>query len=56
MTSSNLKSVDATRWVASEHPMRRASDRLPPFTVVVPCFNEVASVRSTVEMLAEVNR
>jgi glycosyltransferase involved in cell wall biosynthesis len=38
---------------SSEHPMRRATDCLPPFSVVVPCFNEVESIRSTVESLIE---
>jgi len=54
MTTADLKSVEAGELVTSDHPMRRTSDRLPPFSVVVPCFNEVGSIRSTVEALAEI--
>jgi glycosyltransferase involved in cell wall biosynthesis len=54
MTGADLKSMDATELATSDHPMRRASDRLPPFSVVVPCFNEVGCIRSTVEALAGV--
>jgi glycosyltransferase involved in cell wall biosynthesis len=39
---------------ATDHPLRRASDRLPPYSVVVPCFNEIESIRSTVEALARI--
>jgi glycosyltransferase involved in cell wall biosynthesis len=53
MTSADLKSMEAKELVALDHPMRRASDRLPPFSIVVPCFNEVGCIRSTVEVLAE---
>jgi glycosyltransferase involved in cell wall biosynthesis len=54
MTAADLKSIAANELVPSEYPMRRASDRLPPFSVVVPCFNEVGSIRTTVEGVAEV--
>ena len=54
MTAADLKSMEANDLVTSDHPMRRVSDRLPPFTVVVPCFNEVGCIGSTVESLAEV--
>jgi len=36
------------------HPLRRASDVLPPYSVIVPCFNEVRGIRSTLEELAAV--
>jgi len=52
MAAADLKSVGAGELVRSDHPMRRATDRLPPFSVVVPCFNEVGSIRSTVDALA----
>ena len=52
MTDSDLTPVEANDLVTSDHPMRRATDRLPPFSVVVPCFNEVGSIRSTVDSLA----
>jgi glycosyltransferase involved in cell wall biosynthesis len=54
VTAADLKSIDAGELVTSENPMRRASDRLPPFSVVVPCFNEAGSIRSTIEALAKV--
>jgi glycosyltransferase involved in cell wall biosynthesis len=38
----------------SGHPLRRATDHRPPFTIVVPCFNEAGCIRSTVEALAEI--
>jgi len=53
-TTEDLKSADLNELVRSDHPMRRVSDHLPPFSVVVPCFNEVECIRSTVEALAEV--
>jgi glycosyltransferase involved in cell wall biosynthesis len=52
MTAADLAPVEGSDLVAPDHPMRRASDRVPPFSVVVPCFNEVASIRSTIEALA----
>jgi glycosyltransferase involved in cell wall biosynthesis len=54
VTGTELKSVDQDRPVASDHPLRRSTDHLPPFSVVVPCFNEVGSVRTTIEQLADV--
>ena len=54
MTSSDLASAEGIDLAVSRHSMRRASDRLPPFSVVVPCFNEVGSVRSTIESLVEI--
>jgi len=36
------------------HPLRRAGDRLPAYTVVVPCCNEVDSIRDTVTELSVV--
>ena len=53
-TTEDLKSADPNELVRFDHPMRRVSDHLPPFSVVVPCFNEVECIRSTVESLAEV--
>ena len=38
----------------ADHPMRRASDALPPYSVIVPCFNEVRGIRSTLTELATV--
>jgi glycosyltransferase involved in cell wall biosynthesis len=45
-------SSEQGKLVASDHPLRRVSDHLPPFSVVVPCFNEIGSIRTTVEKLA----
>ena len=39
---------------AEGHPLRRAGDRLPAYTVVVPCFNEVDGIRDTVTELSAV--
>ena len=36
------------------HPMRRGSDQLPAYSVIVPCYNEVGGIRSTVTDLAVV--
>ena len=36
------------------HPMRRAGDRVPHYSVVVPCFNEAGGIRATLEDLARV--
>ncbi len=36
------------------HPMRRAGDQLPTYTVVVPCFNEVDGVGATVTGISAV--
>jgi len=36
------------------HPKRRSSDHLPPYTVVVPCFNETHGIRATLDDLARV--
>jgi glycosyltransferase involved in cell wall biosynthesis len=36
------------------HPMRRGSDALPPYSVIVPCYNEVRGIRSTLIELASV--
>jgi glycosyltransferase involved in cell wall biosynthesis len=54
VSATELESTVESAVVAADHPMRRASDHLPPFSVVVPCFNEVGSIRSTVESLIEV--
>ncbi len=34
--------------------MRRASDALPAYSVIVPCYNEVRGIRSTLDELASV--
>lgn len=39
---------------AQGRPMRRAGDRLPAYTVVVPCFNEVDGIHDTITELAAV--
>ena len=54
MTGKDLMSQGRDELTRGDHPVRRASDYQPLFSVVVPCFNEVASIRSTVEALAEV--
>lgn len=36
------------------HPMRRAADVLPPYSVIVPCYNEVGGIESTLHELASV--
>ena len=48
-----IQTVNRGVDVAS-HPMRRASDALPPYSVIVPCFNEVRGIRSTLTELATV--
>jgi glycosyltransferase involved in cell wall biosynthesis len=40
--------------MASKHPLRRATDHTPPWSVIVPCFNEAACIASTVEELTKV--
>ena len=52
MTATELKSVGQDKMVASDHPLRRSTDHLPPFSIVVPCFNEVGSIRTIIEQLA----
>jgi glycosyltransferase involved in cell wall biosynthesis len=54
MTAADLVSKQVDMEAAVDHPLRRASDRLPPYSVVVPCFNEVECIRSTIEALARV--
>lgn len=54
MTAADLASTEAKMSVATDHPLRRASDRLPPYSVVVPCFNEIGCVRSTIEALTRI--
>ena len=45
----------ATRGVdVAPHPLRRASDALPAYSVIVPCYNEVRGIRSTLKELASV--
>lgn len=44
----------ATQNDPPSHPMRRAGDRMPPYSVVVPCFNEAGGIRATLEDLARV--
>jgi glycosyltransferase involved in cell wall biosynthesis len=52
--SADLVPAAAKEAATSGHPLRRATDRLPPFSIVVPCFNEVGCIRSTVEALARI--
>ena len=39
---------------AQGHPLRRAGDQLPAYTVVVPCFNEVDGIRGMMNELSAV--
>jgi glycosyltransferase involved in cell wall biosynthesis len=54
MTAADLAPRQANVRATAGHPLRRASDRLPPYGVVVPCFNEMRCIRSTIEALAKV--
>ncbi len=48
-----MEEQTATRGVdVAPHPMRRASDALPAYSVIVPCYNEVRGIRSTLNELA----
>jgi glycosyltransferase involved in cell wall biosynthesis len=48
------KRSDLSRRDSPGHPMRRASDSLPPYSVIVPCYNEVDGIQSTLAELAGV--
>jgi glycosyltransferase involved in cell wall biosynthesis len=54
MSIENRTAQDAKEQTATEHPMRRATDQLPPFSVVVPCFNEFGCIGSTVDDLSKI--
>lgn len=50
-----MEKQTATRGVdVAPHPLRRASDALPAYSVIVPCYNEVRGIRSTLKELASV--
>ena len=54
MAAEGPSSMNTNELVGSDHPLRRATDHRPPLSVVVPCFNEVGCIGSTVEALSRI--
>lgn len=52
----DVKTIESAMSVSdgTSHPMRRASDQQPSYSVIVPCFNEVDGIRSTITDLVSV--